>query len=184
MSEERGIIFAVTDPDERTMTVGEVQTNWLREHGFLTEEVETGDPFVRLFRSEIAVGQLNHLVFQQLELRECDFCRVLGAPWEIPCRKFTMTTGPAPGPLGGPERPMVACSSCVELVRDNRKRELIDRIIEETIKEARRRGGQMRKIVQSHSHEAMRRQILPIAKEVVTLTFANRQGYPRKADIA
>lgn len=183
MSEERGIIFAVTDPDERTMTVGEAQATWLRDQGLLTE-VQTGDPFVRMFRSEVAVGKLNHLVFQQLELRQCDYCQVLGAPWEIPCRPFVLKTGPAPGPLGGPERPMVACSSCVELVRDNRKRELIDTIIEQAIKDARRKGGHLRKIVQSHSHETMRRQIYPIAKEVVTATFANRQGYPRKAEVA
>lgn len=178
----QGIIFAVTDPEERTVTLGELQSEWLLNEGHIFE-VPTGDPSVRLFRTEKPAGYINHLVFSRLELRECDFCRVTGAPWEIPCRPFKLTTGPAPGMLGGPERPVVACSVCVELARNNRKQELVERVITETIAHAMRKGGRLREIAEATPTMVLRRNIMPIAKDVVYGMFANRDGHPRRTEV-
>lgn len=160
----------VQDPDGRRISLGDRQTTWLLERGFIH-----GAP--PLFTTLRTVFDLNDRVMAEPSLRECDFCRRAPAAWTIRVRPFEVTLPPAgPSPIGD-HRPMVACDECAPFIDSNRKADLVEHAVDVVVTDARAQGI-LRRDVPLH---AARNQIRPMIRGVVYGMFANRRGRPVRA---
>jgi hypothetical protein len=178
-------VYVVHCADGQNVALGPAQIAWLVAEGHIVQapdDQQAADVDLYLCHSMTGLD-LNDLVMSQPHLRECDFCRMQNCRWEVRCRPFTLEKGILAGsPFGGKHRPVVCCDECQQLVRANRKFELIDRAIMGTLESARRGGGLAAAVVQSNTHMALRRQIEPLVKDIVTQTFHNREGFPVRWD--
>lgn len=163
------ILRQVEDDAGRRVAFGELQADWLLEHGHIT-----GEP--PLFKScRLTALELHDLVNAQPELRECDFCGLVPAEWLVPVRSFMLRRGPTPGPF---LRSVVACDVCVGYVRRRDRDGLIEYGIASRVEIARARGGELQQIVESHSWKVIKAHLTPIVGEFVRNALANVSGDP------
>lgn len=175
------VIHVVMGPDGSTVSLGAIQIEWALKQE-LVKPSEREHAEWNLYDSDLTAMELHQRVWAEPSLRECDFCRLVPAPWEVPCRPFVAMQGGQEGPLGGPDRPLVACDTCVELVRSNRKEALMDRAMTAAIKAAKVQGEYLRAVVQSHSDLELRAHLRPSMRSVVYGMFHHRDGFPRRAE--
>lgn len=182
-SPRENFLHIATGADGETISLGKTQAEWLVDNNYIKRAAVNDATGVNSYRAitGLTARQLNELVFAQPQLRECDFCRHRPSEWVVKTRRFKLEKGPAPGPVGGDERPIVACDVCARLISENAKSELIDRALTAQIDYARRQGGHLRAVVLSNSDAKLRGVIAPMVREVVFGTFANRRGYPERA---
>lgn len=168
--------------EQRMATFGAAQAKWLLDEGHivLAEFTEVA-PNIGRKRYEIlgeqSIEEIAELVEAQVELRECDFCRE-HADWIVNTRPFTLDTfQPGPGPM---KRPVFACDDCATLVRHNAKDELLELALARQIAYARAHRTIGHTLVPFTDYQ-LKQQIRPMVRELVTKTFANRQGSPERA---
>lgn len=183
MPDEEVTLHIVQDHNGKKATFGPLQTDWLMEHGLIehTGYQDTGPGSGVNFYKPLdgkTSDEIHLRVLAEPELRECDFCRVPAAPWRINVRPFRIRQGPTPAPF---TRPVFCCEECVPFVRSNDKAGLMQRMIDQTIVEAERRGGQIAAHVSGLTPEQIKRGLGPIVKEFVTEVFAHRKGFPERA---
>lgn len=171
------VIHVVTGSNGQTVSVGKLQIEWLLKEGVARP---SGDehPNWNMYESDMTHMEVHELVWAQPALRECDFCRLAPAPWEVDCMPFQA----AAGPLGGKARPVVCCDTCVEMVRSNRKEALMDRAMTSAFKAAKLEGGYLGLVVRTNTDRDLRAHLRPHMRQTVYGMFANRRGFPRRAE--
>jgi hypothetical protein len=125
MAEPTHELVVVTDADGKTGAFGMLQRDWLLEHGYI--ERTPGTMQHEFLSTRLSVFELDKLVQEQRELRECDFCQTVPTEFQINLRHPIDSPPPTPGPI---TRPLYACGTCAHLVRMNRRSLLIERMIE------------------------------------------------------
>lgn len=170
----------VDDDAGGRVSFGDIQIAWLVERGAveLVESVTTS-PLTKVnlhrARAGLTAAELAELVQAQPQLRECDFCRQLSAPWRIRCSLFDITTGEFPGRF---TRDGFACDACAELVRHRQKSQLISRAIRCTVQHALDRGGSIAAHTQSLTPTQVRRGLEPMVREIVNGIVGGQRGFP------
>lgn len=177
-------LHIVEDSHGRQMTVGDVQAAWLLDEGYVERyDYERTGPANAIVRYTALDGrtveQLNELVMAEPGNRECDFCRTIPSEWIVNVRPFQITKGPTPAPF---TRPVFVCDTCEPLVRANDKSALMDRMFDSTIQRAMTLGGDAAAHISALDPEQARKGLAPILREFVSLVFANRRGFPEKAN--
>lgn len=173
-------LHVVRGRDAQSVSFGPRQIEWLLDREIIQPAKES-HPEWNLYDAPLLTAmELHDRVWAQPSLRECDFCRVVPAEWEVPCRPFKVEHRAQTGPMGGDKRPVVCCDQCVEMVRKNQKEKLIDRTMTAAIKAARLQGGYLETVVATHSDIELRQHLMGYVKQVVYGMFHNRRGFPER----
>lgn len=168
-------LHLITDSAGNTMSVGEVQAEWLLENDYIYEGERPGE----YGSYELTVQQLQDETHKHPEIRECDFCRAIPTAWRINVRPFIATLADTPQRF---ERPVWACDPCAELVRCNCKARLVFRAIAENIKYHDKHYPLSADALRRVPKHELRQQIQPQLRDFVYKVFGARIGRPERAD--
>jgi hypothetical protein len=166
-------LHVVHGTDGKLVSLGPTQAKWLKDNGHIV-----GDPPVY---QAVKLGhrEIHELTMAQPELRECDFCRHLPSPWEIPVRRFELKHGPQPGPF---REFAICCDDCIDFIRARDRDGLFERAVQATVEYAKKQGGYLAAVAHTQSPYAIRRALGPLVKEMIRKTIANMDGEPRRVE--
>lgn len=168
------VLHVVVASDQTPVHLGEEQCAWLVEHGHASYRGQHGED-THLYDSDMTSTDLDALVMSTTEIRSCDFCQRMGAPWGMRVRPFHLVLGERPGIF---KRDAAICDRCEPLVRRNDRPALIEIGVEGAKEKAVRMGGYMAAVIKTNSNYRIRQQLLPLIKEFTTAILAHRDGPP------
>lgn len=171
------VLHVVVPKDQRPVHLGQEQCAWLSEHGHVNYRGVTDTQHV-YDSPDLTAAELDELVMTIPEIRACDFCQRIGAPYGMKVRPFRLMLGPTPAEF---RRDVAICERCEPLVRRNDRRALIEIGVEGAKEKAVGMGGYMAAVIKTNSNYRIRQQILPVVKEATEAMMRNRVGAPFRA---
>lgn len=139
--------------DDHVLPVGELQGDFLLARDHIEPTIIEG-----VYASHYTMHELHAIVLSESSLRECDFCGATPGGWRIPCQPFHMRNAGLldGGQMGGPLRPVFACTTCARYVRANERRQLVEHAMDQRIEYARERGLLDARISKERARAALR----------------------------
>lgn len=165
-------LHVIDDRKGERISVGARQAAWLEKHGVI--QPDKGGEGGVWFAPLKTIHELNQLILETPEMRECDFCRCPENLWAIKVRRFVTSLGPI-------ERPLYACEGCVPFVRANDKRGLLTYAIDSMVRQVVAEGGELGAHVQRLSRRQVEAAVAPLLTEIITGMFGHRDGWPVRA---
>lgn len=161
-------------PSRRNVHLGVDQCRWLveKEIAEYTGLTREGHYYVC---KEMTTEELDALIMSVTEIRACDFCHRIGAPWGMKLRPYLMQMGET---VGRVQRDAAICDRCEPLVRRNDRRALVEVAIEGAKEKGLRDGGYQALVVRTNTSFAIRKHLTPVCKKSVEDLMRNRRGPP------
>jgi hypothetical protein len=166
-------LYLIVCRDDEVLSLGEPQAMWLEQAGHI--EKAAG-----LYQWRVTGGQsaeeMDALVFEQRELRQCDFCLQPAGGWLVAHEPVGLTTlGPVPG-ARLKKLPFICCDRCIKYVRAGDREGLTERSLDRMYAHAHRQAAELGRPIAGKAYAS--NVIRPQLRGVVDAMFDSMTGEP------